>query len=156
MTFTVGPGDAAFLEKEFEPTFLAQDIINLGRFEMYLKLQIDDMSSAPFSARSLAPRNDETGSREEAIRLSRSQYSRRVEVVEEKIRRWAETHFHPGMSVAAQAVQPTVGPAEPEPQVIEPTIQTQEPRQPETVAAAPAQADPLSGEIVFDEDDEEA
>jgi hypothetical protein len=155
MSFTVGPGDAAFLEKEFEPTFLAQDIINLGRYEMYLKLQVEDMSSPPFSARSLPPRADRTGSREEAIRLSRSQYSRRVEVVEEKIRRWAETHFHPGMSVAAQMVQPSVGPAEPETQVTEPVFQTQEPRQPEVASANPTPASsPLIGDINFDEDDD--
>jgi hypothetical protein len=156
MSFTVGPGDAAFLEKEFEPTFLAQDIINLGRYEMYLKLQVEDMSSPPFSARSLPPRADRTGSREEAIRLSRSQYSRRVEVVEEKIRRWAETHFYPGMSVAAQMVQPSVGPAEPETPVTEPVFQTQEPRQPEVAATTPTPASsPLIGDINFDDEDDD-
>lgn len=140
-TFTVGPTDAFFLEKEFTPTFLAQDIINLGRFEMYLKLQIDDMSSQPFSARGLPPVGNPDGLRDEAIRLSRSQYSRRVELVEERVRRWAETRFHAGMSVTAQTTQPTVGPAEPEPQVIKPLIQTEEHH---SVAASP-----LRGEIVF-------
>lgn len=150
-SFTIGPGDAAFLEKEFTPTFLAQDIINLGRFEMYLKLQIDDMSSSPFSARSLPPRTERTASKEEAIRLSRSQYSRRVEVVEEKIRRWAETRFHPGMSVAAQVTAPSVGPAQPEPQVKEATAVQPKP-------AEPVAAGSISGEIVFpqsSEDEEE-
>lgn len=151
-TFTVGPGDAAFLEKEFEPTFLAQDIINLGRFEMYLKLQIDDMSSSPFSARSLPPRGDRTGSREEAIRLSRSQYSRRVEVVEEKIRRWAETRFHPGMSIAAQAATPSVGPAQPPVTVREPVVETKSP-QPEV--KEPVAAGDISGEIVFQQEEDE-
>ncbi len=150
-SFTVGPGDAAFLEKEFTPTFLAQDIINLGRFEMYLKLQIDDMSSTPFSARSLPPMTNRTGSREEAVRLSRSQYSRRVEVVEERIKRWAETRFTAGMGVAAQNIAPSVGPAPVPVQVLEPVVTTREPGphlapQPETKEPVSAN---LSGEIVF-------
>lgn len=154
-TFTVGPGDAAFLEKEFTPTFLAQDIINLGRFEMYLKLQIDDMSSQPFSARSLAPMGNRTGSREEAVRLSRSQFSKRVEVVEDRIRRWAETRFHPGMTVAAQVAQPSLSPAQSEPQVLPPVATTNIPKAHEPVAAGPGGN--ISGEIVFPpgEEDEE-
>ena len=157
-TFTVGPGDAAFLEQEFEPTFLAQDIINLGRFEMYLKLQIDDMSSPPFSARSLPPAGERTGSRDEAIRLSRSQYSRRVEVVEEKIKRWTETRFHAGMSVAAQSMAPSVGPAQPPVAVREPVVETKEPLhsapQPEKIPEPAASSSP-SGEIVFSQDEDE-
>lgn len=121
--YGIGPTDAAFLEKEFAPTFLAQDIINLGRYEMYLKLQIEDMISAPFSARGLAPRDQSSGLREEAIRLSRTQYSRRVEVVEEKIRRWAETRFHHGMSAAAQTTASVVGAAVREPEVKDPVIE---------------------------------
>jgi hypothetical protein len=119
-TYGVGPTDAAFLEKEFDPIFLAQDIINLGRYEMYMKLQIDDMSSSPFSAKGLPPLGQTNGLRDEAIRLSRTQYSRRVEVVEEKIRRWAEMRFRSGMSVAAQTMSPTVGSVEKEPEIREP------------------------------------
>src|SRR4030065_1788244 len=47
--FTVGPTDAHFLEREFEPTFLQNDLINLGRFEMYIKLQVGVMQTPPFS-----------------------------------------------------------------------------------------------------------
>src|SRR4030067_1208590 len=59
--FTIGPTDAHFLEREFEPIFLQNDLINLGRYEMYLKLQVDDTQSPPFSARSLAPATNATG-----------------------------------------------------------------------------------------------
>lgn len=96
LCFTVGPTDAVYLEKEFTPTFLAPDLVNLGRHEVYMKLQIDDMMSLPFSARSLPPMGDAVGSRDRAIKASREQYARPVERVERFIRKWIETRFMPG------------------------------------------------------------
>lgn len=53
--FRVGAYDAEVLEKEFAPTFTAEDIVNLGAYQIYLKLMIDGISSPPFSASSLPP-----------------------------------------------------------------------------------------------------
>jgi len=94
--FTIGPTDAHFLEREFEPVFLQNDLINLGRYEMYLKLQVDDTQSMPFSARSLPPVTDATSLRERAVAASRSKYGRPVERVEKIIKKWSETRFRPG------------------------------------------------------------
>ena len=94
--FGVGPTDAHFLEREFTPTFLENDIINLGRYEMYIKLQIDDQSSMPFSARSFPPLKDHTNLKERAVQLSREKYSREVERVEKRVKKWTETKFRPG------------------------------------------------------------
>lgn len=95
--FTVGPNDARFLEREFTPVFLENDLINLGRYEMYLKLQIDDTQSSPFSARSLPPIEvPATNVKEAAITISRNKYGRPVERVEKIIKKWTETRFKPG------------------------------------------------------------
>lgn len=96
MVFGVGPTDAHFLEREFTPTFTEVDLLNLGRYEMYLKLQIDDQSSQPFSARSLPPFTDANGLKNKAISLSRQKYGRDVERVEKMIKKWTETKFRPG------------------------------------------------------------
>ncbi|HEX7455899.1 MAG TPA: type IV secretion system DNA-binding domain-containing protein [Candidatus Nanoarchaeia archaeon] len=96
MCFTVGPTDAAFLEKEFEPVFTANDLINLGRYEMYLKLQVDDTQSQPFSARSLPTAVGATHLRERAVAASRAKYGRPVERIEKIIKKWSETKFIPG------------------------------------------------------------
>ncbi len=55
ITFRVGPFDAETLKTIFEPTFYAEDIVNLGQFQMYLTLMIDNIGSKPFSATSLPP-----------------------------------------------------------------------------------------------------
>jgi len=48
--FRVGAEDAEFLEKEFAPDFTANDLINLDRASVYVKLLIDGAVSNPFSA----------------------------------------------------------------------------------------------------------
>ena len=55
ITFRVGSYDAEVLEKEFAPTFEAQDIVNLGAYQIYLRLMIDGIGSKPFSASSMPP-----------------------------------------------------------------------------------------------------
>lgn len=98
ISFGVGNQDAHFLEKEFTPVFLENDFINLGRYEMYMKLQIDDMASAPFSARSLAKPEDRTNLHDRAVQASRARFSRPVERVEKIIKKWTETKFKPGQA----------------------------------------------------------
>ena len=39
--FRVGAEDAEFLEKEFSPEFTAEDLVNLSKYNIYLKLMID-------------------------------------------------------------------------------------------------------------------
>lgn len=94
--FGVGNQDAHFLEREFSPVFLENDFINLGRFQMYLKLQIDDQASKPFSAISLAPPSDATNLSQRAIQISREKFGRDVEKVEKLIKKWTETKFRLG------------------------------------------------------------
>lgn len=153
--YSVGPTDAYFLEKEFAPTFTSLDLINLGRFEMYLKLQIGDMASLPFSARSLPPYIDKTGLKESAIQASRSKYSRDRAKVDQIIRRWVETKFRPnqppllpawtvlpeGEKVVREA--PVEGQEENSSQVSE---KPEQPKIPEPVGLGEGK---LQGEVVF-------
>lgn len=90
IVFRVGAADAEALAPEFTPTFTEEDIVNLPKYEIYLKLMIDGIASEPFSARGLPPlREDEkTHNEEKAIRVSRERYAKKREVVEEKIERW--------------------------------------------------------------------
>lgn len=150
--FGVGPTDAVFLEKEFLPTFLAQDLINLGRFEMYLKLQIDDMSSQPFSARSLSPYTDRSNLKDKAIEESRQRYSRPLEKVDITIRKWVETRFRLGLppqppawasSVAAPTIEAPV-----EGTHLAPVVVGQPPAQPNVISPNHV-VDNISGEVVF-------
>ena len=54
ISFRVGAEDAGYLAKEFYPIFSEEDLVNLPRYSMYLKLMIDGTASHPFSALSLS------------------------------------------------------------------------------------------------------
>jgi hypothetical protein len=86
VTFRVGAYDAEVLEKEFAPTFAAQDIVNLGKFQLYLRLMIDGISSQPFSATSIPPLEKEKINYMSDIKdASRRKYGKPRKEVEEKI-----------------------------------------------------------------------
>jgi len=89
--FRVGATDAEFLAKEFEPVFTETDLVNLTKFDMYLKLMIDGVASEPFSATGLPPIKAQPpeGFEETVIRVSRERYARDRASVEDKISRWA-------------------------------------------------------------------
>lgn len=89
ITFRVGAADAGFLEKEFNPPFEANDIINLDRQQIYLKMTIDGATSNPFSAMTLTVPEIDRGNTEKIIQLSRERYSRPRKEVEEKINKWS-------------------------------------------------------------------
>lgn len=77
VSFRVGSYDADVLEKEFAPTFEAQDIVNLGFAQVYLRLMIDGIGSKPFSARTLPPlERPEKDFVEEIVGSSRRMYSK--------------------------------------------------------------------------------
>jgi len=87
VTFRVGPFDAETLKTIFEPTFYAEDIVNLGQFQAYLTLMIDGVGSKPFSASSLPPVDSPPKSfTKEVIESSRGQFGRSRSKVEEMIR----------------------------------------------------------------------
>lgn len=94
ITFRVGPMDAELLEKVFAPTFTQEDIVNLGRFQIYLTLMIDGIGSKPFSAVTLNhPEKPERSFREEVIETSRRLYASPRSVVQKDIEDWHKEEF---------------------------------------------------------------
>lgn len=92
IAFRVGAEDAEYLEKEFAPDLKAEDLVNLAKYHVYVKLMIDGVASRPFSAKTLPlPPKPKTLVKEKIIRVSRERYATPRKIVEEKISRWATT-----------------------------------------------------------------
>ena len=89
VSFRVGAEDAEFLEKWFEPDFMMNDIVNLGKRQMYLRLMIDGISSRGFSAITLErfPAPDRSF-KPEIIGYSRQKYATGRDIVEKNIAEW--------------------------------------------------------------------
>ncbi|OGK51385.1 hypothetical protein A2966_00015 [Candidatus Roizmanbacteria bacterium RIFCSPLOWO2_01_FULL_41_22] len=78
VSFVVGARDATVLTKEFSQIFTEVDLVNIGKYEIVLKLCIDNMTSMPFPAKTLplpALKND---NKEKIVRLSKEKYGRKV------------------------------------------------------------------------------
>ncbi len=91
VNFRIGAADAEFLEKEFAPEFYIDDLVNLAKYNIYLKLMIDGVASRAFSASTLAPFPKPAKSyKEEIIKGSRERYGTERKVIEEKIDKWSE------------------------------------------------------------------
>lgn len=94
ITFRIGAEDAEMFEKEFAPVFITDDLVNLGAYQVYLKLMIDGLASKPFSAKTLPPLELPAVSyREEIIENSRKIFAGRRAEIEENIKKWQEPIF---------------------------------------------------------------
>ena len=90
VTFRVGAEDAEFLEKWYAPDFMAADIVNLGKREMYLKLMVNGITSKGFSARtSDSLKAMEESHQDEVVAFSRANYASNRDDVEKDVAKWA-------------------------------------------------------------------
>lgn len=85
----VGAEDASFMEQEFTPIFTPEDLVSLPKYQMYLKLMVDGVTTQPFSANTLPPIAQRTGSEEKVISVARERYAEPRFIIEEKVLRWS-------------------------------------------------------------------
>lgn len=101
----VGAADATAMETEFMPTFTPEDLVNLPKYQFYLKLMVDGVSTPPFSAGSLAPISVRTGSKDKVIEQSRERYAEPRPSIEEKVLKWAGMESTAGVGDAPSTLQ---------------------------------------------------
>lgn len=77
LSFRVGAADAETLAREFYPVFKEDDLINLPKYHLYLKLLIDGQTSRPFSATTVPVPSIGQSFTQEIIDYSRKTYGLR-------------------------------------------------------------------------------
>ena len=104
VAFRVGADDGEALEKEFQPTFVVEDFVNIGRFQMYLKLMINGVTSQAFSAKGMGPWAQPTESFvSQIIESSRKLYTHARKDVESHILEWTLGGGSGGSSAPTQS-----------------------------------------------------
>jgi type IV secretory pathway TraG/TraD family ATPase VirD4 len=86
MSFKVGAEDAEYLAKEYAPVLSEQDVINIANYKAYLKLNINNTTSRPFSLQTLydtSRANEELAAKIKQI--AKLRYGRKREFVEKEI-----------------------------------------------------------------------
>ena len=87
MSFKVGADDGEYLAKEYAPILTEQDIISIANFKAYIKLNINNTTSRPFSLETvydMSQANQKVG--EIITQYSRIKYGRKKEFVDQEIR----------------------------------------------------------------------
>ncbi|XOA42556.1 MAG: type IV secretion system DNA-binding domain-containing protein [Candidatus Nealsonbacteria bacterium] len=89
IVFRVGAEDAEYLEKEFVPEVTTEDLVNLSKYNIYLKLMIEGIAGRPFSAETLPSfEKPKKSYRKTIINISRERYGIERKIIESKISRW--------------------------------------------------------------------
>ncbi len=84
--FRIGADDAEFLEKELSPEYFIEDMVNLPKQNIIVKLMINGVTSKPFSAETLSPvKLQEKSFEEEIIEFSQRRYGTDRSIVEKRI-----------------------------------------------------------------------
>ncbi len=84
--FRVGAEDADFLEKQLNPVFDANDLINLNNFQCLTKLLINNESSDPFNMKTYPPQAGSKELKEAFKEYSRYKYGKDRNIIENEIK----------------------------------------------------------------------
>lgn len=85
ISFRLGVSDAPTFAKEFYPVFSASDFVQLPKYSMYLKLQIEGAVSKPFSATALPLKAYTNSCKQEVMETSRFLFGRPIAQVEKQL-----------------------------------------------------------------------
>lgn len=86
MSFKVGAEDGEYLAKEYAPVLSEQDIIGIAKYKAYIKLNIDNTPSRPFSLHTVWDTTGKNAKIAEIVRqYSRMKYGRKKEFVDQEI-----------------------------------------------------------------------
>lgn len=85
IAFRVGAEDAKQLAQEFYPVFKEEDLINLPRYSVYIKLMIDGATSRPFSATTNALTAQKAYWKDAIIASSRKTYAKKAENITKEL-----------------------------------------------------------------------
>ncbi len=78
ISFVTGASDAQYLTKEFSELYSQNDLVTLGKYEVVMKMSIDEMTTLPFPAKTLPLPSLKNDNKEKIIRLSKEKYGRKI------------------------------------------------------------------------------
>ena len=86
-SFRVGSDDAQFLEKQFLPSFDANDLINVDNYNCFTKLLINNEASPAFDMKTYPPSKGNAEVRNALKELSKFKYGRDKTIIEDEIKK---------------------------------------------------------------------
>lgn len=84
-SFRIGAEDAEFVQKQFEPVFDANDLMNVDNRNCFMKLLINNQVATPFNMKTYPPTTGNPRIAEAIKELSKLKYGRNRDIVNEEI-----------------------------------------------------------------------
>src|SRR3989338_623257 len=78
ISFITGAQDAQLLAREYGQWYKEEDLVNLGSFQIIIKLAIDNLTSIPFHAVTLPLPKSVNQNRDKVLRLSNERYTKKT------------------------------------------------------------------------------
>jgi len=93
LSMQIGFDDAEYMSQQYGEEVLPADLVSLSKYTAYTRLLIDGMPSKTFSLDTLPPPEleFEEGRVEKIRKVGRERYTKKREMVEDKIKRWSTT-----------------------------------------------------------------
>ncbi|HBB36400.1 MAG: hypothetical protein UX02_C0004G0027 [Candidatus Moranbacteria bacterium GW2011_GWC1_45_18] len=88
-SFRIGAEDAEFVQKQFEPSFDANDLMNVDNHNAFVKLLIASQVATPFNLKTYPPTKGNAKVAEAIKELSKLKYGRNRDIVNEEIKKKA-------------------------------------------------------------------
>ncbi|MCX6763762.1 MAG: TraM recognition domain-containing protein [Candidatus Moranbacteria bacterium] len=85
ISFRIGPEDAEFMEKQFEPVFSKNDLVNVDNYNCFAKILSNDILSRPFSMKTYPPTKGDQEVANALKELSHLKYGRDKDIVNREI-----------------------------------------------------------------------
>jgi len=85
VSFRVGPEDAEFLEKQFLPTFTANDLVNVDNYNCFARILINNVLTKPFNMQTYPPTKGDQNVANALKELSRLKHGRDKDIVNREI-----------------------------------------------------------------------
>ena len=86
MSFKIGADDAEYMAKEYAPVLSEQDVIGIANYKAYIKLNINNTTSRPFSLETIYDMSKASPKVGEIVtQYSRMKYGRKKEFVDQEI-----------------------------------------------------------------------
>ncbi|MBU1446383.1 type IV secretion system DNA-binding domain-containing protein [Patescibacteria group bacterium] len=86
MSFKVGADDAQYMAKEYAPVLTESDVLGIANYKAYIKLNINNSTSRPFSLETVYDTTGQSNKIAEIVKqYSRMKYGRKLEFVNQEV-----------------------------------------------------------------------
>ena len=83
--FRVGPEDGEFLEKQFEPVFARNDLVNVDNYNAFARILVNGVLTKPFNIKTYPPTKGDQEVANALKELSRLKYGRDKDIINREI-----------------------------------------------------------------------